>query len=142
MATSTVRQDEYIAALPTFTEAADLIGIDPSGISRAVKKLGIEPLRWGNREKYLRVADLLTISTTAHRHPLEGVAGELLDRVERDHPAQAPIIQAEIDEFFAALPRRTPPTEDEFIAGTRALLPPEVAERHIALYRKRVLNTQ
>jgi hypothetical protein len=132
-ATTTV--DPHVAALPTFAQAAELVGVDPSGISRAAKRLGIEPIRWGNREKHLSVADLLTIALKAHRHPLEGVAGELLDRVERDHPEQSAAIRAEIDEFFAALPKPVATPEAQFIAELRAVAPPEDAERLIALYQ-------
>lgn len=123
-----------IAALPTFSEAAELIGIDPSGISRAVKRLEIQPLRWGNREKHLQVADVLRIAQGANRYSLEEVAGELLDRVERDHPEQMPGIRTEIDEFFAALAPRAATPEDEFIAQLRSTVPPDAAEQLIELY--------
>lgn len=132
MATSTPSA-EYIAALPTFTEAAYLVGIDPSGISRAVKRHGIEPIRWGNREKHLSVTDLLTIARHAHRQPLEAVAGELLYRVEQSHPEQAASIQAEIDEFFAALPPRRATPEAQFIAILRAI-DPEAGEELVQIY--------
>jgi len=33
MSTATTRRAEYVAALPTFTEAAALTMIDPSGVS-------------------------------------------------------------------------------------------------------------
>ena len=123
-----------IAALPTFSEAAELIGIDPSGISRAVKRLGIEPVRWGNHEKHVNVADVLRLAQSANRYALEEVAGELLNRVERDHPEQAPGVRAEIDEFFAALAPRAPTAEAEFIDQLRAIAPPDAAEQLIQLY--------
>jgi hypothetical protein len=133
--TSTSSRSEYIAALPTFREAAELIGIDPSGISRAVNRLGIEPIAWGNREKRLAVADLLRIAGHAKRFSLEEVAGELLDRVAREHPAQAAAIRVEIDDYFAKLPEPTATDELAFIAELRAGLPPEAAERAIEIYR-------
>lgn len=142
MALHTPHRAASIAALPTFSEAAELIGIDASGISRAVKRLEIEPIRWGNREKRLTVADLLTIAQGAHRHSLEEVGGELLDRTERKHPEQAAMIRAEIDEFFAALPKPAPLSEDEFVEMVKATLPPEMAARHIALYRSQRRNSQ
>lgn len=142
MATTADSRADYVAALPTFVEAAELIGVDPSGISRAVKRHGIAPVLWGNREKHLSVADLLTIASHSNRQPLEGVAGELLDRVERDHPAQVAGIQAEIDSFFAALPDRPAVPEDEFIATLRAIDPPEAGEELVQLYLRLRRNTR
>ena len=46
-----------IAALPTFAQTAEMIGIHPSGIGRAVKRLGIAPILWGKRDKHLRGSD-------------------------------------------------------------------------------------
>jgi hypothetical protein len=134
MSIDAVSRAEYVRALPTFAEAASLIGLDPSGVSRAVKRLGIEPLPWGNREKHLAVADVLRIAVYAKRRALEEVSGGLLDRAEREHPAQVEAIRAEIDAFFASLPEPEPTPRDEFVAELRAGLPPEAAERAIEIY--------
>jgi hypothetical protein len=134
MSTATTRRAEYVAALPTYTDAARFIGIDPSGITRAAKRLGIEPIPWGNREKHLTVADLFRIAIEAKRAALEEVGGELLDWAEREHPDQAEAIRAEIDAFFASLPPRKAADPDELIADLRAGLPPDAAERAIDIY--------
>jgi hypothetical protein len=134
MPTAATRRAGYVAALPTFAEAAAFIMIDPSGVSRAVKALGIEPIPWGNREKHLAIADVFRIAIRAKRAALEEVGGELLDWAEREHPDQAKTIRAEIDAFFATLPQRKAADPDEFIAGLRAGLPPEAAEQAIAIY--------
>jgi hypothetical protein len=73
MSTDATRRAEYVAALPTFAEAAALIMIDPSGVSRAVKTLGVEPIPWGNREKHLAIADVFRIAIHAKRAALEEV---------------------------------------------------------------------
>jgi hypothetical protein len=134
MSTATTRRAAYVAALPTFTEAAAFIMIDPSGVSRAVKALGIEPIPWGNREKHLAIADVFRIAIHAKRAALEEVGGGLLDWAEREHPAQAEAIRAEIDEVFASLPEPKPADPDELIADLRAGLPPDAAEAAIAIY--------
>jgi len=134
MSINAVSRAEHVRALPTFAEAASLIGLDPSGVSRAVKKLGIEPLPWGNREKHLAVADVFRIAIHAKRLALEEVGGGLLDWAQREHPEQAEAIQAEIDAFFASLPEPKPTPRDQFIAELRAGLPPEAAERAIEIY--------
>jgi hypothetical protein len=43
MPSGSASRAEYVRARPTFAEAASLIGIDRSGVSRAVKRLGIDP---------------------------------------------------------------------------------------------------
>ena len=134
MSTAATRRAESVAALPTFAEAAALIMIDPSGLSRAVKTLGIEPIPWGNREKHLAIADVFRIAIHAKRAALEEVGGGLLDWAEREHPDQAEAIRAEIDAFFASLPARKAADPDELIAALRAGLPPDAAERAIDIY--------
>lgn len=134
MLSGSASRAEYVRARPTFAEAASLIGIDPSGVSRAVKRLGIEPLPWGNREKHLAVADVFHIAIHANRLALEEVGGGLLDWAERVHPDQARAIQAEIDAFFASLPEPKATPRDQFIAELRAGLPPEAAEQAIEIY--------
>ena len=134
MSTAATRRAEYVAALPTFAEAAALIMIDPSGVSRAVKTLGIEPIPWGNREKHLAIADVFRIAIHAKRAALEEVGGGLLDWAEREHPDQVDAIRAEIDAFFASLPEPKPADPDELIADLRAGLPPDAAEAAIAIY--------
>jgi hypothetical protein len=134
MSINAVSRAENVRALPTFAETASLIGLDPSGVSRAVRKLGIEPLPWGNREKHLTVADVFRIAIDANRLALEEVGGGLLDWAQRKHPEQAEAIQAEIDAFFASLPEPQATPRDQFIAELRAGLPPEAAERAIEIY--------
>ena len=134
MSTAATRRAEYVAALPTFAEAAAFIMIDPSGVSRAVKALGIEPIPWGNREKHLAIADVFRIAIHAKRAALEEVGGGLLEWAEREHPDQVDAIRSEIDAFFASLPERKPADPDEMIASLRAGLPPEAAEQAIEIY--------
>jgi hypothetical protein len=135
-------RSDYVRSLPTLSDAATLIGIDPSGVSRAVKRLGIEPLAWGNREKHLSVADVLRLAIHARRAALEEVGGGLLEWAEREHPTQVDAIRAEIDEFFAALPERKAAARDELIAELRAGLPREAAERAIEIYLGHAPKTQ
>lgn len=142
MAVSAPLSHEYVAALPTYRQAAELIGMDPSGVSRRIKQLNIKPVRWGNREKRLRVVDLLEVARGAHRNPLEAVAGELLERTGRLHPEQVEAIQAEIDGYFDTLPAPTAVPEDDFIAQLRAGLPPQTAEAMIELYLAAQRNDQ
>lgn len=127
--------------MPTFSEAAELIGLDPSGITRAVDRLGIEPEMWGAREKHLRVADVLRIAGDAQRASLEEVAGALLDRAEQSHPALIDHVRSEIDRFLSELPEPSPGDQDAFVAELRSELPKRWAERAEAIYRRHARNS-
>jgi hypothetical protein len=146
----------YVAALPTFAQSAMIIGIHPSGIGRAVKRLGIEPIRWGNRDKHLSVADLMRLAEDAHRESAQTVAGRLLELVAREHPDQVARIRADLDGFAAGLGRTSPgeqpargaqekpvtgdgpppagpsPTPEEQVL--RSPVEPETARRLVTLY--------
>ena len=70
---------DAVRTLPTYQEAAELVEIHPSGITRAVAKLGIVPQLWGGVEKHLQVVDVLRIAAQARRASVEEVAGGLLE---------------------------------------------------------------
>jgi hypothetical protein len=166
MPEATADRAGYVAALPTFAQSAAMIGIHPSGIGRAVKRLGIEPVRWGNRDKHLSVADLMRLAIDAHRETVQTVASRLLEQVGREHPDQAAAIQADIDAFLAGLagmriqvrPTRADqgkPTEAEpspsyeDVSQTpppepllRGPVEPETARRLVALYTRPTVHEQ
>jgi hypothetical protein len=103
MSIKAASRTEHVHALPTFAEAALLIGLDHSDITQAAKQLGIKPVA-REQEQYLTVFDVFQIAIYASGLALEEVGGELLDWAERERSVDAEIIRAEIDAFFAALP--------------------------------------
>lgn len=136
--TQTSARADVVRALPTYQEAAELIEIHPSGITRAVAKLGIEPQLWGGVEKHLQVTDVLRIAAQARRASVEEVAGGLLERASAD-PARQTAIRAEIDHYFAAVRRPARPTPQEsFLAELREALPGKYAEQAERIYRRYV----
>jgi hypothetical protein len=44
-----------------------------------VRALGLEPQRWGRRDKHLTVAQVLQIASVAQRVSLEEIAGSILE---------------------------------------------------------------
>ncbi|HEX7300047.1 MAG TPA: hypothetical protein VF257_13690 [Solirubrobacteraceae bacterium] len=142
MAHAPTTRAEYVQALPKLSDAADLIGLDASGITRAIQRLGVEPLRWGGRDKHLTVADVLTIARHAQRASLEEVAGNLLTWVEREHPDQVDAFTTESDAFFTALPAPTPQEPDVFVAELRAALPKRWAAKAEAIWREHAAGAQ
>jgi hypothetical protein len=139
MATArTSTRADFIRALPTYQEAAELIEIHPSGITRAVARLGIEPELWGGTEKHLRALDVLRIAAQARRASIEEVAGALLERASHD-PAQHEAVQVEIDSYLAEVRRPPQPAPaDEFLAELREALPQQYAKQAERIYRRYV----
>lgn len=126
---------ERVRSFPTLSQAAQFVGLDTGGMSRIVRSLGIEPQRWGRRDKHLTVAQVLQIARVAQRASLEEVAGNILEWTEQKHPDAVQRTTAEIDAFFAELPDPTATPANEFIAELRAALPPRWAEKAEAIWR-------
>jgi hypothetical protein len=137
-ATQTSTRADVVRTLPTYQEAAELIEIHPSGITRAVARLGIEPQLWGGVEKHLTVVDVLRIAAQARRASVEEVAGGLLERAA-DDPARQQAVRAEIDRYFAEVhqPAR-PSSQDSFLAELREALPGKYAKQAERIYRRYV----
>lgn len=142
MAHAPTTRSDYVQALPKLSDAAELIGLDPSGITRAIQRLAIEPLPWGGREKHLAIGDVLTIARHAQRASLEEVAGNLLTWIEQTHPEHVEAFTAEIDAFFAALPAPTPQAPDAFVAELRAALPRRWAAKAEQIWREHAAGAQ
>jgi hypothetical protein len=126
---------EQVRSLPTLSQAARFIGMDTGGMSRIVRSLGVEPLRWGRRDKHLEPAQVLQIARVAKRASLEEVAGSILEWTERNHPDAVQQTTAELDAFFAELPPPTATPADEFVAELRAALPRQWADKAEAIWR-------
>jgi hypothetical protein len=141
MATApTISRADLRRVLPTFRKAAALIDVHPSFISRAVRDLGITPVEWGRRERYLQIPDVLLIAAHARRNAVEEVAGGLVELAELQAPELAGWVTTEAEQFLAALPAPAPAPEpeesDAFIAELRSELPGEWADQAEAIYRR------
>ncbi len=137
-ATQTSARADAVRTLPTYQEAAELIELHPSGITRAVARLGIEPQLWGGVEKHLQVTDVLKIAAQARRASVEEVAGGLLERASAD-PARQDAVRAEIDRYFAEVHRPArPASQDAFLAELREALPGRYAKQAERIYRRYV----
>lgn len=130
-----VTRSAYVRALPKLSDAANLIGLDASGITRAIRRLDIEPLRWGGRDKHLEVADVLRIAASAQRASVEEVAGDLLTWAEREHPQHVGALTAEVDVFFAGMPAPGASKPDAFVAELHAALPKRWAAEAERIWR-------
>jgi hypothetical protein len=104
-------------------------------MSRAVRAVGVEPQRWGRRDKHLEVAQVLQIARAAQRASLEEVAGSILEWTEQNHPDALEQTTKEIDAFFAELPPPKATPADDFLAELRAALPPQWADKAEEIWR-------
>jgi hypothetical protein len=105
-------------------------------MSRTVQSLGIEPLRWGRRDKHLAAAQILQIARVAQRASLEEVAGDIIEWTEKNHPEALEQTTADIDGFFAQLPQPTTATPaDQFVAELHAGLPERWARKAEEIWR-------
>jgi hypothetical protein len=109
--------------------------MDTGGMSRIIRSLGIEPQRWGRRDKHLEAIQVLKIARVAQRASLEEVAGSILEWTEQNHPDAVQQTTAEIDAFFAELPPPTAAPAEEFVAELRAALPRQWADKAEAIWR-------
>jgi hypothetical protein len=139
-AVAALSRSDYVRSLPTLSQAAGFIGLDTGGMSRAVRGLGIEPQRWGRRDKHLEVAEVLQVARVARRASLEEVAGSMLEWTEQNHPEALERTTGEIDEFFAQLPQPTATPPDEFLAELHAALPERWAEKAEKIWRAHASN--
>jgi hypothetical protein len=138
---ATVSRTQLLQTLPSYTQAAEMIQMDPTGVGRAVRKLQITPLLWGGRDKRLQIVDVLRIAQQARRASVDEVAGSLLDAVERDHPEMADEVESEIDRYFDEFHPQAP-APDNFLAEMRAALSPEDADAVERIYKRYVVSSQ
>lgn len=142
MAHAPATRSEYVQALPKLSDAAQMIGLDASGITRATQRLEIEPLPWGGRDKHLAIPDVLRIAASAQRASLEEVAGNLLTWAEHEHADHFDGFTAEIDAFFSSLPEPAASEPDVFVAELRAALPKRWAAKAEQIWREHEASAQ
>jgi hypothetical protein len=136
MAVQTSARADAVRTLPTYQQSAELIEIHPSGITRAVAKLGIVPQLWGGVKKHLQVVDVLRIAAQARRASVEEVAGGLLELAADDHARQE-AVRVEIDRYFAEAHRPAQPSsQDSFLAELHESLPGKYAKQAERIYKR------
>lgn len=86
------------AAFPTLSEAAELIGVDKSTVSRA----DIAVVQAGPNKRILP-GPLLTLALDKRKRAVTEVAAALISYTRTHAPAEVEAVEREIEEFFAAL---------------------------------------
>jgi hypothetical protein len=86
-----------LQAHPNTTEAAKMLGVSPSTISRRDDLTGE---RRGERDFVLAPAEVLRLGAIYRKRSLNDVAQALLDHVQANEPGAREKVEAEIDGYF------------------------------------------
>lgn len=123
--------DISLLAYPTLTEAAGLLGVSASTLSRR-DDLVCE--RMGERDKRIPVGEVMRLAAVYRKRSLGEVAIDLIGRARERSPADAEHVRDEVERFFeqggpAALSGR------EFLAEAKRALPTDLYEQVQRVYR-------
>ena len=123
-------RDVLVPAYPNLTEAARIIGISPSTLSR---DRDARPIEAGRRDKVFTASHVLDRASVYKRRSLNEVAQDLIDHAAKHSPASAAAVEEEVEAFFA---RRPLPEDDSarFLADLERVLPPELFKTMKAIY--------
>jgi hypothetical protein len=113
-----------LQAYPNTTEAAKMLGVSASTLSRREDLAGQAR---GERDIVLAAGEVLRLGAIYRKRSLNDVAQALLDHAEKAEPEERPRVEAEIELFFEA------PTaeleETELLRLARRRLPPELLQQ-------------
>jgi hypothetical protein len=125
------RSDPRVAAYPTLRQAAAMLGVTVSSLSRR-RDLPAEPF---GRERRLRPSTVMELAGYYRRRNEYEVAGSLLDYALKHAPSYAEEIERELDEYLQATDDRDAPlAADAFLASARRHLPADLYEQVAAAY--------
>lgn len=123
--------DIPLIAYPTLTEAATLLAVSASTLSRR-EDLAFEAM--GARDKRVPAGEVLRLAAVYRKRSINEVAADLLDYA-RDHaPDRAEDVEEEVERFFEDRP---PPVLEEtaFLAAAKEALPPQLYKEVERVYR-------
>lgn len=123
--------DISLLAYPTLTEAARLLGVSASTLSRR-DDLVCE--RMGERDKRISAAEVMRLATIYRKRSLGEVAVGLIGRVRERSPQDTEQVQEEVERFFEQS-ESTAVSEGEFLAEAKRALPAELYEQVRRVYR-------
>jgi hypothetical protein len=128
----TPRLDISLLAYPTLTEAARLLGVSASTLSRR-DDLVVE--RMGERDKRVPTGEVMRLAIVYRKRSLGEVAAGLIGRARERSPQDVEYVQAEIERCFEQ--GGSPPalSEGAFLTEAERALPAELYEQVRLVYR-------
>jgi len=122
--------DISLLAYPTLTEAARLLGVSASTLSRR-DDLVCE--RMGERDKRIPAGEVMRLAVVYRKRSLGEVAADLIVRARERSPRDAEHVQEEIERFFEQ--SESPAvSEGAFLAEAKRALPAELYEQVRRVY--------
>jgi hypothetical protein len=123
--------DISLLAYPTLTEAALLLGVSASTLSRR-DDLACE--RMGERDKRIPAVEVMRLAAVYRKRSLGEVAADLIGRAQERSPEHAEHVREEVERFFE---QSRPPmlSESEFLTEAERALPAELYEQVRRVYR-------
>jgi hypothetical protein len=123
--------DIPLVAYPTLTEAAGLLSVSASTLSRR-SDLGFE--RMGERDKRLPAGEVMRLAGVYRKRSLGEVAAGLIAYARKHCAAHAEDVQEQVERYFEQTPVPTF-SGAEFLAEARRALPSELYEEVARVYR-------
>lgn len=125
-------RDIPAVAWPTLTEAAAMVGVHVSTMSRDPSLITVEA---GRRDKRVRPLEVLRLAEHHQKRVLNEVAQELIDYAAEKSPDFAEAVEEEVELFFEErlTPAATP--AEPFLDQLEKILPDDVFQRVRMLYR-------
>lgn len=127
----TATLDIPLIAYPTLTEAAGLLGVSASTLSRR-SDLAFE--RMGERDKRISAGEVMRLAGVYRKRSLNEVAAELIVYARRYCAANAEDVQEQIERYFEQAPAPAT-TGAGFLAEAKRALPLELYEEVARIYR-------
>jgi hypothetical protein len=123
--------DISLLAYPTLTEAARLLGVSASTLSRR-NDLVVE--RMGERDKRVSAGEVMRLAVVYRKRSLGEVAADLIARARAHSPRHAEHVQEEIERFFE---QKEPLvlSDGAFLAEAERALPVDLYEQVRRVYQ-------
>lgn len=122
--------DFSLLAYPTLTEAARLLGVSASTLSRR-DDLVVEQM--GERDKRIPAGEVMRLAVVYRKRSLGEVSADLIARARESTPQHAEHVQEEVERFFE---QGEPPVllDGAFLAEAERALPAELYEQVRRVY--------
>jgi hypothetical protein len=123
--------DISLLAYPTLTEAAGLLGVSASTLSRR-GDLACE--RMGERDKRVPAEEVMRLAAVYRKRSLGEVAADLIARARERSPEHAGVVVEEVEGFFEQEGASAGLSRGEFLAEAERALPAELYEEVRRVY--------
>lgn len=124
--------DISLLAYPTLTEAARLLGVSASTLSR---REDLVHERMGERDKRISACEVMRLAAVYRKRSLGEVAADLISCARGNAPASVEHVQEEIERFFEEGTPSPASSESTFLAEAERALPADLYEQVRLVYR-------